>query len=54
MTKELYNLESKRWEKVGRQELRSNIYKREINPEGARQKAFSATYTQSWAENAIR
>jgi hypothetical protein len=32
MKKELNYLASKRWEKVGRQELRSTPYKQEIDP----------------------
>jgi hypothetical protein len=32
MKKELNYLPSKRWEKVGRQELRSTSYKQEIHP----------------------
>jgi hypothetical protein len=35
MKKELNYLASNRWEKVGRQELRSTPYKQEINPRWA-------------------
>jgi hypothetical protein len=50
MKKELNYLASKRWEKVGRQELRSTPYKQEINPKTPVQVSVTTLWSELIAE----